>query len=375
MHKNSLVSTVCVCATIVVCVVVVSIAGPLNPPGGPPASTFKTLDEIEPRRPINDVFTPGGADAQHIISSSGSYYLTGPLTVSGINYAIEVRAPDVTIDLNGYTITGSNFFGAPLTGIRIPSTNLNAVITVRNGTVTGFENSGVRALDSSQTLILRDLVCASNGVGAASSGVVDARDCSFLRNTGSGISGGRGSIVRNCRSLDNGFFGISAISGIVEGCVAQGNGVDGISVGFDDTDVSIVRNSVSSNNSNRGISGLNAIVEGNAVAGNENGGIRTLTQNSFSSLAAGIIANNFLKLNGDAPNEIGIDVTGAHYRVDQNTISGSPVGIMTSTNNDNVVTRNTVHDATTAYDVPAGNVVPVLDVDYSTDRAWQNIEQ
>ena len=36
--------------------------GPLTPPGAP-ALTMKTLDQIEPRTPINDTAVPGGADA------------------------------------------------------------------------------------------------------------------------------------------------------------------------------------------------------------------------------------------------------------------------------------------------------------------------
>ena len=42
-------------------------AGPLTPPG-PPAPTSKTLNEIEPRTPINSL--------PFVIEEPGSYYLT-----------------------------------------------------------------------------------------------------------------------------------------------------------------------------------------------------------------------------------------------------------------------------------------------------------
>ncbi|MFG0275449.1 MAG: right-handed parallel beta-helix repeat-containing protein [Phycisphaerales bacterium] len=375
MQKNSTVSMMCVCATVLVCVAMVSNAGPLDPPAGPVASTYKTLDEVEARRPINDVFAPGNANSLHVISQSGSYYLTGPLTVSGLDNAIEVLAPNVTIDLNGYTIAGSSLFGSPLRGILLVNTAQDAVLTVRNGTITGFTSVGLRSTRVDQSVILRDLVFTANDVGAIVPGDVDAASCAFLRNTGAGLSGGRGSIVRDCRALDNGFAGIAIQTGRVEGCVAEGNAYDGIVVGVNDDGLSIARNNVANMNSGHGISGLNAIVEGNAVGNNLAGGVRTQTQVSFSLLAAGVIENNFLKLNGDSPGEIGIFISGEHYRVDRNTISGSPVGILSNGFTDNVFSRNTVDNATTPYSIPAGNVAALEDSTYSTDRAWQNIRQ
>jgi len=375
MQKNSFLSTVCVCATVMVCVAMVSQAGPLDPPAGPVAATYKTLDEVEPRRPINEVFTPGNAGALHVISSSGSYYLTGPLTASGVDHAIEVLAPNVTIDLNGYTIAGSSLFGAPEQGILLATSAQGAVLTVRNGTITGFADAGVRSTRTDQSVILRDLVCVANSGGASLAGSVDAASCTFLRNTSTGLFARRGSMVRDCRALDNGFNGLHISAGVVEGCVASGNAQDGISIGFDEEEASIARNNVANKNGGFGISNLNAIIEGNAIAGNRAGGIRTQTPSAFSLLAAGVIENNFLKLNGDSPGEIGIHISGEHYRVDRNTITGSPVGILSDGFTDNVITRNTVDNATTPYDIEIGNVEPLQGADYSTDRAWQNIEQ
>jgi hypothetical protein len=53
------------------------IAGPLAPPPGPIASSYKTLSEVEPRTAVNATNTPGDAGCVYRISQHGSYYLTG----------------------------------------------------------------------------------------------------------------------------------------------------------------------------------------------------------------------------------------------------------------------------------------------------------
>ena len=72
--------------------------GSLTPPGGAPAPTMKTLDQVEARTPIDSIpFT---------ITEGGSYYLTANLTGVPLADGITVNASDVTIDLNGYTLDG-----------------------------------------------------------------------------------------------------------------------------------------------------------------------------------------------------------------------------------------------------------------------------
>src|SRR5208282_3722482 len=71
--------------------------GSLTPPG-PPGTTMLTLSQIEPRAPISS--------APFTISQPGSYYLTTNLTVTGGN-AITIAANNVTLDLNGFTISST----------------------------------------------------------------------------------------------------------------------------------------------------------------------------------------------------------------------------------------------------------------------------
>jgi hypothetical protein len=105
--------------------------GPLTPPPGPPAPNMKSLDQIEPAIPLvagqpGVSVAPSGTIA---ISQAGSYYLTGPLTVTGGN-GISVQADDVSVNLRGFTISSSGTGGR---GIDLSHTR----ISIRNGTVRG----------------------------------------------------------------------------------------------------------------------------------------------------------------------------------------------------------------------------------------------
>ena len=102
--------------------------GSLTPPGAP-APTMKTLDQVEARTPI-----PAATSTQYI-SQSGSYYLTGNITVS-TSHGISIQADNVTLDLNGFTIESTD-----------PTPSSEAVFlqgVLRNVTiVNGFIKGGV----------------------------------------------------------------------------------------------------------------------------------------------------------------------------------------------------------------------------------------
>jgi hypothetical protein len=99
--------------------------GPLMPPG-PPAPTMKTLEQVEPRKPIT---------APATISQPGSYYLTTNATVSG--NGITITSSNIALDLGGFTLTGDG--GMIDYGILInPSTNAVNNVSVRNGKFVNF---------------------------------------------------------------------------------------------------------------------------------------------------------------------------------------------------------------------------------------------
>jgi hypothetical protein len=98
--------------------------GSLTPPGAP-APTMKTLQQVEPRVPISS--------APFTITQPGSYYLTTNLTVSGGN-AITIATNDVTLDLNGFTISSTT---NPASGIGILLSGSLRNITIQNGFIRG----------------------------------------------------------------------------------------------------------------------------------------------------------------------------------------------------------------------------------------------
>src|SRR5262245_4805347 len=81
------------------------IAGPLNPPPGPVASTYKTLGEVEPRIAVNAVNTPGDAQAVFKITQPGSYYLTGNIAGVSGKSTIQIASDHVALDLGGFAIS------------------------------------------------------------------------------------------------------------------------------------------------------------------------------------------------------------------------------------------------------------------------------
>ena len=79
--------------------------GKLEPPGAP-APMFRTLEEVQPRRPIGTSATPGSTNALFVISQPGSYYLTTNITGVAGKDGIWITASGVTLDLMGFELAG-----------------------------------------------------------------------------------------------------------------------------------------------------------------------------------------------------------------------------------------------------------------------------
>jgi hypothetical protein len=290
----------------------IAIAGPLSPPAGPVAGSFKTLSEVEPRTPISSLpFT---------INTSGSYYLTANLTGALGQDGITVNADDVTIDLNGFTMTGA---AGQVSAVKSAQhTNL----TVRNGGIKGWAASGLTLLLCNQTTIdsLSIRNCPNLAVFTGHNATV--RSCAVF-NSGS-ITIGDGGIVESCGMTDV-TGGINTGNGaVVRGCAVRnctdGGGAIYTTDGSTVTDCTVTGGSTPGINVANGSTVTGCTVRGTSSTGFLIGGMCTVTNNTST---------------GNNPASAGFEINGSGNRIDGNLSVGNGYGFR-STWSDNLIVRN-----------------------------------
>jgi parallel beta-helix repeat protein len=367
--------------------------GSLTPPPGAPAPTMKTLDQVEPRTPINATNTPGDADSLFKITQPGSYYLTGNVTGVSGKMGIEV-APSggegVTIDLMGYELAGAP---GSLDGINASASVRD--ITIRNGTVRGWGGDGIEGPDEVATLSDLQLIL-NGGNGIKGGSVYQVRHCTAYRSGGDGIVVSFSSIVESCQTRSNGGRGIVT----AEGCVVTGCSAIGDTIGISISAKSTVSNcAVVSSQSGGGIvagrgctvTGCTAIdnVAGNGITVGTDCTVSgcTANQNTFAGISTsgnctvtgctvslnagnGIqllgsknrVTDNFSLSNGNGGLGSGIYTTTFDNRIEGNTVMSNDFGIFLDTATfpptGNMVVRNYAQGNTTNYSNPAsGNFI------------------
>lgn len=203
--------------------------GSLTPPGAPTA-TMKSLAQIEPRTPISS--------APFTITQAGSYYLATNVTAATSN-AIFIAANQVTLDLNGFSISSTSPTpnGA---GVMIASSRTN--ITIMNGSIvsgvkeaggvfsgTGFESGVSFVVNYSDTNTLGFTVNARvvgvNVLGCLGTGILLTGTVESCRVHTAGGFGINAFTIRNSAALN---CGGSAIAGRIlsdcEGeCIGSGD--------------------------------------------------------------------------------------------------------------------------------------------------------
>lgn len=178
------------------------LAGSLTPPG-PPAPTFKTLTDIEPRAllaPSSEVVAP------LVIDQPGSYYLAQDVVAIPDQPAIRITASHVTLDLNGYTVSG-NLEVLDGDGIRIEG----AHVTVRNGRVRNADGNGI-SCPNGGPIELIDVSAVHNADAGASCSAMRASGGEYSFNGSTGI-GGLKVLISDVRATGNGGAGIVLGSG------------------------------------------------------------------------------------------------------------------------------------------------------------------
>jgi len=225
MRNETVFVTLSVCVTIVAASAIIAQGGPLDPPQGPISPSFKTLDQVEPRVPIDQV--------PFSITESGSYYLTGNL--SG-NAGITVSAPGVMIDLMGHTLEATG--GQPTA---IEADDASGGLVLRNGRLVGW-GLGVAMEDGGAATIER-VHFEQSSTAVLTQEKATILDCVVRGATSSGIICGDGSIVKNViveNCTDSGI--VLGNDAVVSGAEISGSGSTGLITGDRSaiSDVSIV---------------------------------------------------------------------------------------------------------------------------------------
>jgi hypothetical protein len=247
--------------------------GALTPPGAP-APTMKSLDQLdaklEKRVPISAL--------PYSITNSGSYHLASNVVGVASSDGISIVANNVTLDLNGFAVTGVTSSGY---GINIAGVHTN--ITVRNGNISGWGNGAITVGSSSSRNIVFDHLNISEDTSQTAVYAINAlvSDCT--------IEGGFNGIVainsrvRNCLVSESGNAGIYADYSTVKDCQIQNCSVYGIYINA--PGCLIVDNMLRGNNSSVTVGGAGIYVNdsNNRIENNQ------VTASGWAS--AGILVN------------------------------------------------------------------------------------
>ncbi len=215
-----------------------SVANGALTPGGSPRTSMKSLEQVEPRRPLLPRVSGvdvTDANAHYVITKRGSYYLTENLSVERL-YGIRVAAEGVTLDLEGFAIEARQ-------GVRtaIEVDPIAHGCTVRNGSILGESGClyGLRCPGPSQDWAVGGTVESLTVSGCTEAAILAGKawtlkQCVAMDNAGSGIRAETGSILVDCVVMGHiepaaiDFFGISAgDDSILTRCVAKTNTFSG----------------------------------------------------------------------------------------------------------------------------------------------------
>jgi len=202
-----------------------------------PAHAVDGVIEISQSKAVAGTVISGDAAGFPVtIPQNGSYRLTSNLTVDENTTAITVQTgvKDVTIDLNGFSITGPvTCTGSPVSSCS-PAGLGSGIFSNYAGTRLRVYNGHVRGMGRNGVVIARgevDHVHAAHngtwGISAVEGGVI-VHDSISESNGSGGIGVPTASVVRDCVANGNGLIGISAKGSLVQGNVSRSNvhGID-----------------------------------------------------------------------------------------------------------------------------------------------------
>lgn len=167
--------------------------GPLDPPAGPVSPTYKTLDQVEPRIPVQSL--PGSGTALHVISEPGSYYLAGNIHGVEGKRAIAIASSGVSLDLRTSVLTGAS---GVLAGIETePGVG---GVQVRGGMFVGWPNSVWLGDWSTIREVTTVDLPSGFGLRVGAHGIIDGCLAAGWGNGLRIVAGGDAAIIQNCEA-------------------------------------------------------------------------------------------------------------------------------------------------------------------------------
>jgi hypothetical protein len=346
---------------------------PAQPAGG--SSALQLGPRCDRRTPINSLPVT--------ISASGSYYVTGALTGTGGSAGITIAASDVTIDLNGFALTG---VAGSLQGIVRTSGDH---IAIRNGTIRDWDQEGIQ-ISSANAVHLEGLTVAGNGgsAGIVVDGAGTVKRVVADDNAGAGMLFGSISTeshftVSDCVATANGAQGYvaNASGGMTDtfafdDCVARSNGT----IGFEIRDAGAVRGCTATGNGDDGFALVRSTAENCVSNSNTVDGFDLFASIATSCRASEnggdgfdlVRVNQVRFCNASGNVGAGILCTFERNLVDSNLLVLNTGFGVVSTDARNTIVRNTAVDNTAgAYSASGARFGPVQSPSTATS-AWAN---
>jgi hypothetical protein len=174
--------------------------------------------------------TPGDAPGFPVsITAPGSYRLGGNLDVTAGRNGILVTSVNVSIDLDGFALNGTDAtqLSVALSGI-VASGIDTGILSIRHGTIIGFTKYGIFA-PTTKVSAFDDLQIIANGAdGIRAGGWVRITDSTIVNSGGWGIVCRIRCSVQTSVIADNTKGGIAITTGIVLGNTIEGTRGGGI---------------------------------------------------------------------------------------------------------------------------------------------------
>ncbi len=186
-------------------------------------------------------------------SSAAAYRLTSNLTLPSANTIGISLGAGASLDLGGFSITGP--------------TSCDGIPALCTGTGSG---SGISA--GTQSSIRNGRVAGMGHSGISASESVRISEMTIYGNGGNGITGSGGTLIERCVIDRNGIDGISIASGQVGATVIQGNSVQRNGQVGIHTPVAIVKDNGVKQNGSFGFEGTSAALSGNNFYNNNSFG-------------------------------------------------------------------------------------------------------